>query len=65
MGDDRPAFMVIDASTLSWGNSETLGAPLTRAQVLADPVCNLVYEILDRVVFDDRRVREFLSRGGS
>jgi len=65
MGDDRPGFMVIDADALNWGKGETLGPALTRAQALADPSREVAFSVLDRVVFDDPRVRAFLTGGGS
>ena len=63
MGEDRPGFMVIDADALNWGQGESLGPALTRAQALADPARDVAFSVLDRVVFDDPRVHAFLSGG--
>ena len=65
MGEDRPGFMVIDADALNWGKGEILGAALTRPEALADPAHDVAFSVLDRVVFDDPRVRAFLTGGGS
>ena len=65
MGKDRPGFMVIDADTLNWGSGEILGTALSRSEALADPARDVAFSVLDRVVFDDPRVRAFLSGGGS
>jgi hypothetical protein len=63
MGDDRPGFTVVDASTMPWGKDGFLGKGLSRDEGLTDPVLEQVFDVLDQVVFDDPRVRGFLTEG--
>jgi hypothetical protein len=65
MGEDRPSFMVIDANDVSWSQGESLGASLTRAEVMSGPTRDVAFSILDKVVFDDPRVNGFLRGSGS
>jgi hypothetical protein len=61
MGDNgRPTFMVVDAATMPWSDEETMGKGLTRDQVMADPVKDEVFPMVDQVSFEDRRIKSFL-----
>lgn len=63
MGDDRPGFMVVDATDLPWAHEEFLGAKLSRDVALADPIATEVFAMLDRLVDDEPRFRAFLVNG--
>ena len=65
MSRDRPAFMVIDSSTVPWGKDGVLGRCLSRVDALSDTFRDRAFQILDRVVFADARVHGFLSEGRS
>jgi hypothetical protein len=60
MGADRPAFMVVDAGDFTWCEDETLGEPTTRAAVLADPIAEEAFLMLDALAECDERFRAFL-----
>src|SRR5437016_1597760 len=52
MDDDRPSFKVVDASAMPWGKGKILGKGLSRPEAMADPIRQMVFDILDQVVFD-------------
>ncbi|MDQ5935268.1 MAG: hypothetical protein QG574_2574 [Cyanobacteriota bacterium erpe_2018_sw_21hr_WHONDRS-SW48-000092_B_bin.40] len=60
MYSNGPAFMIVDASELPWDDEEFLGRALTRQGVLNGPAKEEVFSILDRLVFDDHRIKAFL-----
>ena len=55
-----PSCMVIDAAETAWAKEELLGKPLSREQVMADPIKQEAFDFFDRIVQDDPRVREFV-----
>lgn len=57
---EGPGFMLVDAAEMPW-DDPFLGMRLTRLQALADARKAEVFEILDRIVEDDPRVRTFLA----
>jgi hypothetical protein len=59
--EDGPAFMVINAADSPWGDEEELGTKLSREAALASPLRQECFDILDRIIEDDGRVRDFLS----
>ena len=59
-----PAFMLVDAHALPWAN-EDLGRPLARSEALVDALKPSVFVVLDRLVEDEPRFREFLTAGMS
>lgn len=61
MGDDRPAYMVIDAASTMWADRELLGEMLARAAVLSDPIRDQVFAIADAVAAEDPRFDAFLG----
>lgn len=63
MGSDRPSFMIIDASKMPWDNEKLLGKPLTKDEVLKDRIKDDAFDILDRLVIDDHRLRDSLLSG--
>lgn len=60
MGADRPAFTVVDASDFDWANEEFLGEPLTRDEVLATPIAQQAFAMLDALTEQDERFHSFL-----
>lgn len=60
----RPTFRMVDADEVAWSQLPFLGERLTRAAALAEPRCQVAFQSLERVVFDDPRVRRFLAEGG-
>ena len=60
--ENGPAFMLIDAQSLPW-TQEHLGTPLTRTEALSDERKAEVFSILDRLLEEESRFREFLSAG--
>lgn len=63
MGADRPGFMVVDATTLPWSAHAFLGAKLLREDALGDPLLPESYAILDELIEQDPRFRQFLLTG--
>lgn len=63
MGPDRPSFMIVDAADMPWNDEKLLGAAMTRAQVLSDPIRSDAFQILDHLVAEDRRIKSFLVGG--
>ncbi|CAN5814551.1 hypothetical protein BH11MYX3_BH11MYX3_10320 [soil metagenome] len=59
--ENGPAFMLVDAEELPWGDKAFLGQKLTRAAALASPLKDDVFAITDRLIEDDPRFRAFLS----
>ena len=60
----RPTFRLVDADEVAWAALPFLGDRLARAEALADPRVQEAFQTLERVVFDDPRVRRFLAHGG-
>jgi hypothetical protein len=53
-------FMIVDATQTPWGDEEFLGAKLSRDEVMNTPISTDLYEILDRMVEDEPRLRRFI-----
>jgi uncharacterized C2H2 Zn-finger protein len=60
IGTDRPAFMVVDAGDFTWCQDDVLGETMTRAAVLADPIAQEAFSMLDALAECDERFRAFL-----
>jgi hypothetical protein len=60
MGDDRPSFMVVDATALPWGREDFLGQKLTREVALNDVASREVFAMVDQLIEGDTRFRDFL-----
>lgn len=60
----RPTFRLVDADEVAWAALPFLGERLTRAAALEQPRVQEAFQTLERVVFDDPRVRRFLASGG-
>lgn len=60
----RPTFRVVDATDVAWSELPFLGQRLSRAEALADPLCQEAFRALERVAFDDPRVKRFLAHEG-
>jgi hypothetical protein len=61
-----PGFMVIDAARTPWGlNGDTtvLGRMLPRDEVIGTQLAAEVFQVVDAVIVQDPRVREFLRSG--
>lgn len=56
----QPGCAVVDANNLPWANEDLLGKPLSREEVLTDPIKDEAFAIVDRILADDARVRDFL-----
>lgn len=61
MGQDRPNYMVVDASKVKL-EDDTLGAGLTRQEVLSHPEKDEFFRVLDQITATDRRIKKFLCR---
>ncbi len=61
MGDGRPTFMIVDAAKMPWGDEKLMGKGLTRDEVINDPVKDEVFQMVDQVTFEDRRIKTFLA----
>jgi hypothetical protein len=59
--DTGPGFMVVDAQQLGWSTQEFLGAKLTRAEALADPISREIFAMLDQLIEEDVRFAAFLQ----
>jgi hypothetical protein len=62
----RPGFMVIDAARTPWGlngDEPVLGRMLPRDAVIGTALATEVFGMIDRIIVDDPRVREFLRTG--
>lgn len=55
-----PAFMIVDASTMPWNDEKVLGKALTREDVLTNSIKDEAFHILDHLVFDDQRLKDFI-----
>ena len=53
---------VVDADTLCWKSSETMGRQLARAEALSDPGINEVFHISDHVVVEDQEIVDYFQR---
>jgi hypothetical protein len=60
--DSGPAFMVIDAARRAFSRSDLVGRALSREEVVGTPLARHVFDIVDAVWLQDRRVVEL--RGG-
>jgi len=61
MGEDRPAFMLVDAATMPWRDESLLGASLTREEALANrAIKKETFDILDELIEQDNRIKAFL-----
>ena len=63
MGEDRPGFMVVDATILPWSQHAELGRPLTRQDALSSGAADAAFAIIDEVVEKDTRLRSFYQTG--
>ncbi len=57
--DNGPALMVVDAAGSGLANPY-LGTMLTRQQVLSSDIKQKASDIIDRIIEDDKRVKEFI-----
>ena len=62
--ENGPGFMVVDAASSAWGNAEFLGTMLSREKALSSPVSKEAFSIVDRIIEDDKRVKEFIEQYG-
>ena len=62
MGEDRPGYMVINASESMWGHETFLGSMLSRNQALETGVSQQAFQILDRIAEEDQRFKAFLLK---
>jgi len=60
--ESGPGFMVVDAASSAWGNAEFLGAKLSRSDALSSPVSKEAFSIVDRLIQDDVRIKEFIEQ---
>jgi hypothetical protein len=54
--------MIVDAAASDLGNQDFLGTMLSREKALSLPVSKEAFSIVDRVIEDDRRVKEFIKQ---
>jgi hypothetical protein len=57
-----PGFMVVDAASSAWGNAEFLGAKLSRSDALSSSVSKEAFSIVDSLIQDDVRIKEFIAQ---
>ena len=58
-----PAFMVIDATTRPIAQSELVGRPFRRDEVVGTEVARLAFELVDAIWLHDGRTRELAGDG--
>jgi hypothetical protein len=63
MGNDRPQYMVLDASKIQLDEEASLGKGLTREEFLNHPLKNEVFKVLDQITADDKRIKTALTNG--
>ncbi len=59
-GVDRPGFMVVNAADVNWGPADVLGRKTLSRGALQHQVYPAAFSIVDRVIEDDLRFRNFL-----
>lgn len=62
--DTGPQFMVIDAKDRAAGQSDLVGHALGREEVLGSALAQTVFEIIDEIWLQDRRIDE-ITRGAA
>ena len=63
--ENGPAFMVINRGDTAFADTEAfLGRALAREEALAHPWIKAVFNIADRIIEDDLRVKEFIEGCG-
>ncbi len=60
MQNERPSFMLIDASKIQLDEEGTFGRGLTREEALEDPSKSDAFMTADHLSFCDQRVKNFL-----
>ncbi len=63
MGDDRPSFMVVNATDLQLASAEFLGAKLSREEALASGAATEAFHIIDHLIYEDPRLKSFYLNG--
>jgi hypothetical protein len=59
--DTGPSFMVIDAADRPAATSELVGKALARKDVIGKRIAKKAFDIVDTILFGDRRVAELLE----
>lgn len=59
--ENRPTFMIINAADSPWSHRRELGTNLSRETALSGPLCQESFDIIDRIITDDQRVKNFLA----
>lgn len=57
-GPRGPEFMVVDAAERAIASSPLVGTAMARAQVIGTPIAARVFEVLDQIWLQDRRIAE-------
>jgi hypothetical protein len=60
--DGKPGFMVVEKEQSAFRDAEEVfGMAMSRAEASAHPSVQEFYEVADRIIEDDPRVKEFIA----